>query len=121
MKFIATAFLADRMGWRTYDPEATFSVSLAYEIETNFAVDAAEVLFARLNRDDRPNRFMQRSMCVGDAVRIDSERGVEWFGVDAVGFAKVGCPTKFSDGGDPGLSEHMATRPAILTAFPEYA
>jgi hypothetical protein len=113
---MATLFLADRLGFRTYDPEAAFAVSLSYDLDVaghGVVADAAEQMFRLANADDRPNRFMQRSMSVGDAVRVDQPGGlVTWFGCDAVGFRRIKPPTRFVD--DAGLSEHMATRPGIM-------
>jgi len=110
MRYIATAFLTERMAFMSYDADATFGVSLAYEGEGRESSQVCEDMFHDLNKDTRPNRFMQRSMCVGDAVRIDFEDGtVEWWGCESIGFRPVNPPTQFTDKN----SEYMATRPSV--------
>jgi hypothetical protein len=98
-RYTVTAFYADRMGFLTFDPAATFSVSLSYDIAEVSPEAAAEEVWRRLNADDRPNRRMQRSMCVGDAVQvIEHDSGeVEWLGVASVGFQPVPMLTNFAD------------------------
>lgn len=53
---------------------------------------AAEAAFRLLNADDRPNGAYQRPLSVGDAVRVASDGGEEWWYVEALGFARGRSP-----------------------------
>jgi hypothetical protein len=80
----------------------TASAAGLHEIEAANPHGAAEGMFALLNRDDRPGRYVERSLSVGDVVRVEywapEEKGniygyVQlWYAVEAMGFRPIERP-----------------------------
>lgn len=93
-RYIATAFYNE---WD--QPDGTHSVSLAFELDGPDPVAVAEEVWRRLNADDRPNRFMQRSMCAGDAVQLmDLELAqTYWLRALPSGWSRCEAPIMFTD------------------------
>lgn len=56
---------------------------------------AAETVFTWMNDDRRPNGRTERSLSVGDVVKIiDPERGDFWFTVEGVGWRSIDNPLR---------------------------
>jgi hypothetical protein len=76
-----------------------------YEIAGRDTIDAADHVFAILNRDERPNGQTERSLSVGDVVRVDVPAEHEggtgyrvWLACDAVGWRTIEVPLEADDG-----------------------
>ncbi len=61
----------------------------AMSIQAKTAEEAAEQIFAMFNADHRPNGSIERSLSVGDVVRVAQEREVVFLSVEGSGFRKV--------------------------------
>lgn len=66
-------------------------------VRATSAKHAADKLFAMLNRDDRPNGKLERSLSVGDVVAVwenaaGSTSTAEWYAVESFGFRVIDQP-----------------------------
>lgn len=90
-------------GYRSDDPliasEILFDVNPEAGKIDGFLV--AEAVFMHMNRDERPNGQRERSLSVGDLVRV----GDEWFKCEAIGFSKELAPS----------NSHITDQPIRIT------
>lgn len=80
----------------------TPSAAGLHEIEAAHPQGAAEGMFRLLNSPDRPGRYVERSLSVGDVVRVEywapEEKGnvygyvQTWFAVEPMGFRHIERP-----------------------------
>lgn len=63
-------------------------------IDASSPITAAERMFALMNSDNRPNGKVERSLCVGDVVRVAlaDEEEAEWYACARVGFTRISDP-----------------------------
>ena len=54
--------------------------------------EAANVVFAELNKDTRPNGKIERSLSVGDVVRIVQLYGDTWLACEGIGWKEISNP-----------------------------
>ena len=59
--------------------------------------NACEHAFHRLNADNRPNGNLERSLSVGDVVRVETQDEITWFACERVGFKQIEPPYGFQD------------------------
>lgn len=61
----------------------------------NSPEEACNQIFHLLNSDERPNGMSERSLCVGDVIRIVMPRGAiqfRWFACEDIGWREISEP-----------------------------
>jgi len=99
MSFAVTAYFNETRGQRFEgycpgeQPELVPSQLEALPMAHDTPEEAAEEVFAFLNHDYRPNGRTERSLSVGDLLRMERHDGVVfWLAVEGRGFRQVDGP-----------------------------
>jgi hypothetical protein len=100
MRYGANVYFNERGSFDGYTPGDPLTLSSVVMFpEADSAKGAAEVVFGYLNADDRPNGRTERSLSVGDVVKIiipPEHEGATgyfvWFACEPVGWVEIDEP-----------------------------
>ena len=75
-------------GYRDGDPLVRSMVG-TLEIKAGDIMEALETAFERLSRDTRPNGANERSLSVGDVLKVETDTGERWYSCERTGWREI--------------------------------